>query len=237
VTTRAGVAASGSRSHKTGVAVGDIDNDGFLDLYVTALGPNILFRNKADGRCTDVTAAAGVAGPATEWSTSTGFFDYDGDLDLYVTNGHVIDNLQLYQPTHTYAQKDLLFENLGGKFRDISAQSGPALKVDGVGRGLAVADFANDGNLDVAISSVGMKPVLLRNQGVRAGNWITLRAAGKGSNRFGLGAIVRIEAGGKTQVGEINNVASYERSNDIRCTPASAPPRRSRGSRCAGRAA
>src|SRR5688572_16557845 len=88
VTQQAGVAADGNRSYKTGVAVGDYDNDGFLDLYVTAFGPNMLFRNSGNGTFTDVTAAAGVAGGADEWSTSTGFFDYDrdGDLDLYVAN-------------------------------------------------------------------------------------------------------------------------------------------------------
>ena len=71
--------------------------------------------------------------------------DNDGDLDIYVTNGHVIDNVQLYQPKLTYAQKDLLYENLGGRFRDITAQAGPALQATRVGRGLAVADFDNDG--------------------------------------------------------------------------------------------
>ena len=75
-------------AYKTGVAVGDYDNNGYLDLYVTAFGPNILYKNNGDGTFSDVTAAAGVAGRAAEWSTSTGFFDFDrdGDLDLYVAN-------------------------------------------------------------------------------------------------------------------------------------------------------
>ena len=407
VTGRAGVAAADSRSYKTGVAVGDYDNDGYLDLYVTAFGPNILFRNKGNGTFEDVTARAGVAGPPNEWSTSTGFFDFDrdgdldlyvanyvdfrlddnpycglrkpgyrmycnptmfdgtadrlfrnngdgtftdvsasagianpagkglgvtfcdfdrdgytdvyvandlvrnflyrnngdgtfkdvaygagvgfdsngkpqagmgvdcgdvdgdgwpdlfvtnfseelntlyenrghgvfedvtgsaglgsgftplgfgtklfdfdndGDLDIYVTNGHVIDNVQLYQSTFTYAQKDLLYENLGGRFRDVSAQSGSALQIERVGRGLAVADFDNDGNLDVAISNVGQAPILLKNQGA-GGNWITLKATGTKSNRFGLGARVTVETADGTQVREINGVSSYESANDVR---------------------
>ena len=88
VTAGAGVAADGSRTYKTGVAVGDFDGNGHLDLYVTAFGPNILYRNNGNGTFTDVTVAAGVAGGPTDWSTSTGFldFDRDGDLDLFVVN-------------------------------------------------------------------------------------------------------------------------------------------------------
>ena len=142
--------------------------------------------------------------------------DNDGDLDIYVTNGHVIDNVQLYQPKLTYAQKDLLYENLGGRFRDITAQAGPALQATRVGRGLAVADFDNDGSLDVVISSVGRAPVLLKNQAVKGGHWLTIKAEGTKSNRFGLGATVTVTAGGRVQVLEINNVASYLSSNDIR---------------------
>ena len=128
----------------------------------------------------------------------------------------MIDNVKLFQPNLTYAQKDLLFENIGGKFRDISAQAGPALQTPRVGRGLAVADFDNDGYPDVVISSLGQRPALLRNLGARAGNWLMIRAKGTKSNGFGLGATVRLQTSEGMQVRDINNVASYLSSNDVR---------------------
>ena len=128
----------------------------------------------------------------------------------------MIDNVKLFQPNLTYAQKDLLFENIGGKFRDISAQAGPALQALRVGRGLASADFDNDGHLDVAISSLGQRPALLRNLATRAGNWLMIRAKGTKSNGFGLGATVRLQTSEGMQVRDINNVASYLSSNDVR---------------------
>jgi hypothetical protein len=143
-------------------------------------------------------------------------FDNDGDLDLHVTNGHVADNVKLYQPNLSYEQKDLLYENVGGRFKDISADGGPALQSLRVGRGLAVADFDNDGYLDVVISSVGRRAVLLKNQGVRKGNWLQIAARGSASNSFGLGATVRATVDGKMLVREINNVSSYLSSSDMR---------------------
>jgi hypothetical protein len=129
----------------------------------------------------------------------------------------VIDNVERFQPNLTYRQTDLLYENLGGgKFRDVSAEAGAALRTVRVGRGLAVADFDNDGNPDVVITSVGQRPFLLRNTGVRHGNWIIIRAQGTRSNTWGFGATVEVTTAEGRQVREISNVASYLSSNDAR---------------------
>jgi hypothetical protein len=143
-------------------------------------------------------------------------FDNDADLDIYVTNGHVVDNVALYRPTFTYAQKALLYENVGGgRFVDISARSGPALQATRVGRGLAVADYDNDGRLDLVVTAVGQPPLLLRNQTTPRA-WLTIAARGTTSNRFGLGARVRVGSGPSARVRAINNVASYQSANDMR---------------------
>lgn len=203
-----------------GVDCADVDGDGLPDIFVTNFSEelNTLYQNQGDGNFEDVTANVGLGSGFGPLGFGTKMFDVDndGDLDVHVTNGHVIDNVKLYQSHLSYAQRDLLYENLGGRFRDVTDQSGPALQAHRVGRGLAVADFDNDGNLDVVISSLGAAPVLLRNRGVRSGNWVTIRARGRKSNGFGLGAIVRLETPDGHQVREINNVGSYLSSNDLR---------------------
>jgi hypothetical protein len=204
-----------------GVDCADVDGNGFPDIFVTNFSEelNALFLNRGDGVFEEVTEKAGLGSGFLSLGFGAKLYDLDndGDLDIHVTNGHVIDNVSLFQPKLTYAQKDLLYENDGkGHFKDISAEAGAALQAARVGRGLAVADFDNDGNLDVAISSVGRPAVLLRNQGVGTGNWIIIRPEGTKSNRFGLGATIQVRTALGTQTREINNVASYESSNDIR---------------------
>ena len=156
-----------------GVDCGDVDGDGYPELFVTNFSEelNTLYGNRGDGVFEDITEKAGLQSGFLPLGFGTKLYDVDndGDLDIHVTNGHVIDNVKLYQPNLTYETKDLLYENAGGLFKDISAKGGAALQARRVGRGLAVADFDNDGNLDVAISSLGRRAVLLRNRGSERG--------------------------------------------------------------------
>ena len=203
-----------------GTDCADYNGDGLPDLFVTNFSEelNTLYENRGNGIFEDVTEKAGLGSGFLPLGFGTKMFDFDndGDLDIYVTNGHVIDNITLYQPTLTYAQKDLLYENLGGRFRDVSAQSGPALQGTAIGRGSPSRISTTTATSTSSSRTWGSAPALLRNQGARHGNWITIEAKGKKSNAFGLGARVTVETAGGVQVKEINNVASYLSSNDIR---------------------
>ena len=176
VTARAGLAAA--RGYGMGAAVGDYDNDGSEDLYVTNYGANILYHNNGDGTFTDVTARAGVAGGG--WSTSAGFFDYDNDgrLDLFVAryvdftfanNPYCGERRPGYReychPRSFRGMTDLLFHNNGdGTFIDVSHEAGLA-NLAGKSLGVAFADYDGDGRIDVYFANDSVPAFLLRNEG------------------------------------------------------------------------
>jgi hypothetical protein len=174
VTESAGLSRAGN-NYGMGVAVGDYDNDGYEDLYVTSFGQNVLYHNNRDGTFTDLARDAGVT--AQGWSVSAGFFDYDNDgrLDLFVVRYLDWDfsrNLLCGSPFNAYCRPDkyrgstnLLFHNEGGgRFRDVSEPSGIAA-VRGKGMGVAFNDYDGDGLPDVFVSNDGMEQFLFHNQG------------------------------------------------------------------------
>ena len=175
VTEQAGLANAGDGNYGMGVAVGDYDNDGYPDLFVTNYGKNILYHNNGDGTFTDVTAKAGVAGGG--WSVSAGFFDYDNDgkLDLFVTRymewdtKHSKDcggNYHTYCPPEEFpATASILYHNNGdGTFTDVSQRSGIASK-KGRALGVAFADYDEDGFTDIFVANDGMQQYLFHNNG------------------------------------------------------------------------
>jgi enediyne biosynthesis protein E4 len=175
VTVQAGLADAGDGNYGMGVAVGDYDNDGYPDLYVTSYGRNTLYHNNGDGTFTNVTAKAGVAGGG--WSVSAGFFDYDNDgkVDLFVTRymdwdtQHSKDcggSFHTYCPPGEFPRTtNLLYHNRGdGTFEDMSERSGIAGK-KGHGLGVAFADYDGDGFTDIYVANDGMQQYLFHNNG------------------------------------------------------------------------
>ena len=175
VTEGAGLANAGVGNYGMGVAVGDYDNDGYPDLYITSYGKNILYHNNGDGTFTDVTAQAGVEGGG--WSVSAGFFDYDNDghLDLFVTRYMEWDTKhsktcggawRTYCPPAEFpATTNLLYRNRGdGTFEDVSVKSGISVK-KGRALGVAFADYDADGFADVFVANDGMQQYLFHNNG------------------------------------------------------------------------
>jgi hypothetical protein len=207
-----------------GTDAGDVDGDGWQDLFVTNLSnqPNELYRNlEGKGPFAIVSYAVGLAEPSllmTGWGTAMYDYDNDGDLDIIVTNGHPMDDIGVVSDIMTYEQPPSLYENDGkGHFTDVSTARGAYFSKRDVGRGLAIADYDNDGDLDVAINANNRPAVLLRNDGGNAaGHWITLRLVGVRSNRDALGAVVTLTAGGRRQVREVRSASSYMSQNDMR---------------------
>ena len=175
VTVAAGLANAGDTNYGMGVAVGDYDNDGYPDIYVTNFGKNILYHNNGDGTFTDVTAKAGVA--AGGWSVSAGFLDYDNDgkLDLFVTrylDWSIEKSKTCGSESPTYcppvefpAISNILYHNRGdGTFEDVSVPSGIAAK-KGHGLGVAFADYDGDGYTDIFVANDVTNQFLFHNNG------------------------------------------------------------------------
>jgi hypothetical protein len=212
---------NGKALNGMGVEIADLDGDGLPDIFFTAFSRqyNPFFRNLGKLLFEDYTLKAGLPVSVETLGFGTKVFDYDNDglPDIYVTNGHVTDNVKLYDPQLSYRQTDLLYRNLGGgHFRNVSAESGPGFGIPHVGRGAAVADFDNDGDLDIVVADTGGPALLLRNDGGNRNHWIAIRARGRESNRFGIGCKVKLTSGGRVQWREINPYGSYLSTSDVR---------------------
>jgi hypothetical protein len=219
ITSGASHSEDGGAQSSMGTAVGDYDNDGDLDLYVTNFSDdyNTLYRNEG-GYFIDFSFAAGVAKPSMPfvgWGTAFFDFDNDGDLDLYVANGHVYSAVDDFDLGTSYAQRDLLFENIGGgRFAEIGQTVG--LTAERVSRGAAFGDIDNDGDVDVLILNVDDTPSLLRNDGGNRRNWLTVSTEGTASNRDGIGARVEVTSGSRRQIREVRSGSSFLSHSDLR---------------------
>ncbi len=232
MTSGTGFSESGVAQAGMGTDAADVNGDGRFDLIVTNLDyeTNELYVNRGDLTFDDATFAAGL-GEVNFLNVGFGadFLDYDndGDKDLQIANGHIIDNIRLYKDQVSYEQPRSLLANDGaGRFREVGPTLGPDFTRPGVGRALAGGDMDDDGDLDFVMVNNNGRAELLRNDGGNdpargGGHWLLLKLGGTRSNRHGVGARVRVktvDAVGKErwQVDEVRAGSSYLSQNDLR---------------------
>ena len=205
-----------------GTDAADTNGDGWMDVFVTHLDfeHDRLYQNLHQGMFEDSTFAVNLGYATFSYSGfGTKFLDYDNDgsKDLFIANGHILDNIHLYHAEVTYAEQNLLYRNDGtGSFSNISDGVRGDLSQHFVSRGAAVADFDNDGDVDVLVSNNGQRAQLFRNDGGNRNHWLQIQLEGKESNRDGVGARVKVVAGDLTQYDERKGGTSYQSAQDPR---------------------
>jgi enediyne biosynthesis protein E4 len=179
-----------------------------------------LWHNNGKGSFDEVSDQAGITvSTRGVLGFGGGFFDYDNDgwLDLFVANGHVYPEVEQVLPDTRFKQIDSLFHNeKKGKFVETTKLAGPGLQTPYVGRGVAFADFDNDGAIDVLVGNNGDPPLLLRNMGGSGNHFVNFKLVGSTSNRDAMGARIRLVAAGLAQIREVAGGGSYLSQSDLR---------------------
>jgi hypothetical protein len=216
-----GFSDNGQPRSGMGVDAADFDGDGWQDLFVANVDQEMfsLYKNNKNENFSDVAHKQSIA-QSTRLLSGWGlkFFDYDNDgtLDLILANGHPDDMIDNYSQQVKYKEPLVLFHQENGKFRNVSADAGPAFGKVFPARGLALGDFNNDGRVDVLIGNNGGAPVLLRNNAGQGNHWVGLKLQGTKCNRDAIGAKITWSAGGVTRSRLKNNGGSYLSSHDPR---------------------
>ena len=204
------------------ISLGDYDNDGWLDLYISDFqgSSDHLWKNDGQGNFDEVSDSVGISVPTRRiLSFGGGFFDYDNDgwLDLFIANGHVYPEVEQVTPEVRYKQINTLFHNDGhGKFVNVTATSGNGFDTPHAARGVGFGDFDNDGFVDLVVANNNDPPLLLHNSGGNGNHFVSFKLMGTKSNRDAMGARLKLSAGGLTQIREIAGGGSYLSQSDLR---------------------
>jgi len=213
-----------------GVDFADYDNDTRPDVVVTTLSLEryALFRNAGGARFEYATHASGVGAataPFSGWGALFVDYDSDGDKDVFVAQGHVLDTVSAARQGYDYEQPPLMLRNdgpstslrVGVRFTAAGGGLGAAFARPAAGRGAAAGDWDNDGDIDLAISNLHAAPTLLRNDGGGVNGWLIVSLRGTVSNRDGIGAVVTVvDDTGRTQSRISTTASSYQSSSDRR---------------------
>ena len=216
----AGVNGNGVAQAGMGVDSADLDGDGRPDILVTTFAQDSasIYRNDGDLAFHDVSAPIGlkkITYQALKWGCAFFDADLDADVDVVIANGHIYPQVdQAPELNESYRQLPFLLRNDEGRLADVSRDAGPGMQVAISGRGLAVGDYDDDGDLDLLVTGMDAPPLLLRNDTPRSGHWLKLRLLDRrGGPAINTRAVVT--AGGKVQHREIRSGSSHQSQNAL----------------------
>ncbi len=216
-----GTSADGRNQSGMGVAAGDYNCDGLLDILKMNFSDDLpnLYRNDGGGLFEEDTLTAGLGLHSDYLGWGCGFVDADNDgwPDLFWVNGHVYPELERIKSTTSFKLPMVLYHNLGnGKFEDVTSRAGSAFAQKLVGRGVAFGDFDNNGTTDILVNPINDLPLLLKCGNTTGNNWITLKLIGTKSNRSAIGTRVRCVTGKHQQIDEVRSGGSFMSQSDLR---------------------
>ena len=204
-----------------GLGVADYDCDGWFDIFKTNFADDTsdLYHNNGDGTFSDLSFNSGVGINNSYVAWGCGFIDYDNDgwADIVQVNGHVYPEIDNYNFGESFKNPRLVYKNLGnGRFKDVSAETGPGISARFSSRGAAFGDYDNDGGMDILILNMNDLPSLLHNVGGNKQNWIKIKLLGTKCNRTAIGARARVATGNHIQMDEVHGGTSVMSQSDFR---------------------